>query len=609
MFTTRQSFAAGAAVLVALLSCGCNDVPVEKPTKTAKVEATDAGVGAGIVGIEADDFGSNVAISTDWIPGEALGVYTQGSKNLKYTNGTSGKTVEFSTTTKMTENPQVAYYPYSTANSGRDYSSLRGNVPASVVPAGDKVQGIHKYGENRGSYTDGTMFTFHTITAIAQIKVDAAGTELEGETLKSLTVKATRNGKKVEFVGDFVFNGAEGSYLLTTSTTNELKLNWEVALAGVQRCAVALLPEIKAGDELSFEVVTSGHKATYSSKAAIDFKSAGCYILPLALAKFEIEKIGGESGGETGGEGKSGQFTCATYNVDGLPKKIAFVTVNPDGPGTEGTKKMAAKITADNWDFFGVSEDFTNHSTLVSGLPEFTFGTYGGNYSKSSTDGINLAWRSGKGVKAENETRIKFDKSYGGLTAGANTSITKGFRYYLVTLEDGTQIDVYITHMNTYSSSGSGHINAQHAQLSQLASYIISHRNGRPVILMGDTNLRYTRHKIKELFIDTINAVDGLTVADPWIEYPRAGVYPDYPGKSIMAYPTTDSDDDCGPDGQGYGYYYGEIVDKVFYINDSNSPIQIRATGYLCDKAGYDGLADHFPVVITFDYKTTKASK
>lgn len=242
----------------------------------------------------------------------------------------------------------------------------------------------------------------------------------------------------------------------------------------------------------------------------------------------------------------------------------------------------------------------------MSGLPEFTFGTYGGNYTTRSTDGINLAWRSGDKVKATNETRIKFSSSYGGLTAGANTSITKGFRYYLVTLKDGTQIDVYITHMNTYSSSGSGHINAQHAQLSQIANYIIAHRNGRPAILMGDTNLRYTRHKIKELFIDAINAVDGLTVADPWIEYPRGGVYPDYPGKSIMAYPTTDPDDDCGADGNGYGYYHGEVVDKVFYINDSAAPTQIKANGYLCDKKGYDGLADHYPVVIEFSYTTKK---
>lgn len=293
--------------------------------------------------------------------------------------------------------------------------------------------------------------------------------------------------------------------------------------------------------------------------------------------------------------------------MDGLPKKIGIFSINSEGPGEDGTTKIGTLINQSSlWDFFGVSEDFTNHSTLVSGLPEFTFGTYGGNYTTRSTDGINLAWRSGDKVKATNETHIKFSSSYGGLTAGANTSITKGFRYYLVTLKDGTQIDVYITHMNTYSSSGSGHINAQHAQLSQIANYIIAHRNGRPAILMGDTNLRYTRHKIKELFIKAINAVDGLTVADPWIEYPRGGEYPEYPSKSIMAYPTTDPDDDCGADGNGYGYYYGEVVDKVFYINDSAAPTQIKANGYLCDKKGYDGLADHYPVVIEFSYTTKK---
>lgn len=602
MLTTKQSFAAGAVVVVALLSCGCNDFPVEKPTKTAKVEATDAGLETKIVGIEAEDFGTTDEISTDWTPGVALGIYTQGNKNIKYTNGTSGKTVEFTTTTKMTEDPQVAYYPYSEANSDRNYSSLRGTVP-TTVDASKGINGSYKYGENTGSYTDGVRFTLHNINAFVQVKIDATGSELKEETLKNFNIKVTRNGNAVDITGDFLYNGENGSYSLTTSSTNELNIEWDVTLDGVKQCTAVMLPEIKAGDELNFEVVTNGHTAKYSSKAAVDFKSAGCYVLPLALSKFETEKIGG---GESGGDVKTGKFTCATYNVDGLPKKIAFVTINPDGPGTEGTKKMAAKIATDDWDFFGVSEDFTNHSTLVNGLPEFTFGTYGGNYSKSSTDGINLAWRSGKGVNATNETRVKFDKSYGGLTAGANTSITKGFRYYLVTLEDGTEIDVYITHMNTYSSSGSGHINAQHAQLSQLANYIIAHRNGRPVIIMGDTNLRYTRHKIKELFIDVINAVDGLTVTDPWIEYPRAGVYPEYPGKSIMAYPTTDSDDDCGPDGQGYGYYYGEVVDKVFYINDINATTQIKAEGYLCDKEGYDGLADHFPVVITFDYTQTK---
>lgn len=602
MLTFKQISAASAAVLVALLSCGCDDTPVVKPVKTPKVEATAATVAQGGVCVEAEDFGVTGTISTDWVPGEAIGVYASGNKNVKYTNGAGGQTVEFTTTSTFEDEPQVAYYPYTAANNNREYFTLRGEIP-STQSMSSSVNCVYRYGENKGTYADGVQFTFHELLPYIHVKISAAGTDIkEDEVLESATLTVTRDGAAVPLCGEFVFNGCDGSNLKATSTTsnNEIKLDWgkKATLKEVLSGYITILPEIKVGDELCVEVVTNGHKATYSTKAMVDVEPGFVYTLPLALAEFDITKAAEDV--------KTGKFTCATYNVDGLPKRIGFITINPDGPGAEGTQKMAAKIAADDWDFFGVSEDFTNHSTLVSGLPEFTFGTYGGNYTTRSTDGINLAWRSGDKVKATNETRIKFSSSYGGLTAGANTSITKGFRYYLVTLEDGTQIDVYITHMNTYSSSGSGHINAQHAQLSQIANYIIAHRNGRPAILMGDTNLRYTRHKIKELFIDAINAVEGLTVADPWIEYPRGDEYPEYPSKSIMAYPTTDPDDDCGPDGNGYGYYYGEVVDKIFYINDSAAPTQIWANGYLCDKKGYDGLADHYPVVIEFSYTTKK---
>ena len=602
MLTFKQISAASAAVLVALLSCGCDDTPVVKPVKTPKVEAVAATVAQGGLCIDAEDFGATGTISTDWVPGEAIGVYASGNKNVKYTNGAGGQTAEFTTTSTFEDEPQVAYYPYTAANNNREYFTLRGEIP-STQSMSSTVNCVYRYGENKGTYADGVQFTFHELLPYIHVKISAAGTDIkEDEVLESATLTVTRDGAAVPLCGEFVFNGNDGSNLKATSTTsnNEINLDWgkKATLKDVLSGYITILPEIRVGDEISFEVVTSGHKATYSTKATVDVEPGFVYTLPLALSKFDITKAAEDV--------KTGKFTCATYNVDGLPKRIGFITINPDGPGAEGTQKMAAKIAADDWDFFGVSEDFTNHSTLVSGLPEFTFGTYGGNYTTRSTDGINLAWRSGDKVTATNETRIKFSSSYGGLTAGANTSITKGFRYYLVTLEDGTQIDVYITHMNTYSSSGSGHINAQHAQLSQIANYIIAHRNGRPAILMGDTNLRYTRHKFKELFIDAINAVDGLTVADPWIEYPRGGVYPDYPSKSIMAYPTTDPDDDCGADGNGYGYYYGEVVDKVFYINDSAAPTQIEANGYLCDKKGYDGLADHYPVVIEFSYTTKK---
>ena len=137
---------------------------------------------------------------------------------------------------------------------------------------------------------------------------------------------------------------------------------------------------------------------------------------------------------------------------------------------------------------------------------------------------------------------------------------------------------------------------------------------------MGDTNMRYTRHKVKELLIDVINNVEGLEIHDPWIDYSwmnkskyslrddKDSDYPKYPSKSIMAYSTTDSNDDCGPDGNGYGYIYGEVVDKVFYINIKGAATQIKANGYLCDQEHYANLADHYPVVINFSYTTTKTT-
>ena len=73
--------------------------------------------------------------------------------------------------------------------------------------------------------------------------------------------------------------------------------------------------------------------------------------------------------------------------------------------------------------------------------------------------------------------------------------------------KDGVQIDVIITHMNTYSDSGD-HINAQHAQLPQIAQYInnISSANKRPISFMGDTNCRYTRHDYQTYFWGELNS-------------------------------------------------------------------------------------------------------
>ena len=304
----------------------------------------------------------------------------------------------------------------------------------------------------------------------------------------------------------------------------------------------------------------------------------------------------------------TGQFTCATYNVDGLPQKISLISINSDGPGSSGTNNISAKIASQNWDFVGFSEDFAYHSNLISSLGNYQWGKHRGSISSSAlyktldTDGLEFAARKAT-CSWSSENITAFSSSYGGLTSGANTCIKKGFRHYPVTVAEGVVVDVIITHMNTYSSSGSGHINAQHAQLKQLAQYInnLVATNNRPVILMGDTNCRYTRHDFKTYFWSVLNS--NLTYSDPWVDFQWNGVYPTYPSKSLMVSDATGTDsstDIICADTQK-----GEVVDKIIYINTPNSPIQIKAESYLRDYDNFKGLADHMPIVVKFSFEKT----
>ena len=247
--------------------------------------------------------------------------------------------------------------------------------------------------------------------------------------------------------------------------------------------------------------------------------------------------------------------------------------------GTIGTM-----ITKDEWDFFNFSECFSGYS---KNLGTYAFG------SKSKTLGDGLYFGARKATcSLSGEYIDTYDHEYGGIFAGANTPVAKGFRYYLVTLPDGVQVDVYITHMNTYDTQK--HLDCQHKQLKEVATWIANHRNGRPVIFMGDTNCRYTRDDMFGCLLNLLNK--NLTYADPWVEFSWNGVYPTYPSESLMV-PSKDSSSTLTEQ-------TGEVVDKVIYINNQNADTQIKANYYLNDTS-YAGMADHNPVVVEFTYVRT----
>lgn len=312
-----------------------------------------------------------------------------------------------------------------------------------------------------------------------------------------------------------------------------------------------------------------------------------------------------------------GTFTTASYNVDGLPNievnlLVTKIQLNPDGPLEDGTNSISQKLAADAWDIIAFQEDFNFHDNLISSMEDiYTFGKHRGTVgtaqivSQADTDGLGFATLNSTSSFA-NQTFVEFTDKYGGLTSGANDCIKKGFRYYTVTLKGGAEIDVYVTHMN--SGNESGHISARQSQFKQLAEYIVAHDNGRPVLILGDFNARYTRDDFGTYF--WANLGDKVNYfSDAWVELVdkydingnllyAAGEYPEYGTYSLVVtekYSSDNTVNDIHCTTQG-----GEVVDKILYINNPNSDVAIFANSFERDMDYTE--ADHTPVVSEFTY-------
>lgn len=308
-------------------------------------------------------------------------------------------------------------------------------------------------------------------------------------------------------------------------------------------------------------------------------------------------------------------FTVASLNVDGLPPNvkaagIVDVKLNPEGPQAEGTAEMSTLISQKGWDFFGVSENFNYNTELMSGLNGvYNCGTYRGAIPSSvtnvvpylngtkwfDTDGLNLLWRSN--ISVSGEEWYLWNKRNGITNDGADQLIAKGYRYYTVRVAPGLEVDVYILHMDAETTEADNQ--AREIQMAQLVDMILASDNKRPIIVMGDTNCRYTRDRLKELMFDRIDADPRFTMHDPWIDLKREGVYPSVGDPAIMVpgkYDGTNAE----------AFQTGEVVDKVFYIENTDARgVTLKALSYNQDieftRANGTSISDHYPIVVEFE--------
>ena len=272
-------------------------------------------------------------------------------------------------------------------------------------------------------------------------------------------------------------------------------------------------------------------------------------------------------------------FTVLSLNVAGLPGILS------SSDPANNTKQMSARLN--NYDIVSVQEDFAYHSDLVSQVTELPYQTkHSGNVPIG--DGMNILSR----FPIYLATRYKWEDSHGFITDGADQMTPKGILYTSIEIEPGFFIDVYDIHTDADCDEAS--LAARRSNMNQLARLIQERSVGHAVIVIGDTNSRYTR--AEDNFEEAVLETCGLT--DAWVELICNGIAP-ADGEALFDYDN--------PNSAGH-----EVVDKIWYRSGKN--VELEAIFYalleteFADEEG-NQLSDHYPITATFSYTLNETIK
>lgn len=263
-------------------------------------------------------------------------------------------------------------------------------------------------------------------------------------------------------------------------------------------------------------------------------------------------------------------FSVLTYNVAGLPEGLS------SGTPAKNTPLISPRLGA--YDIVNVQEDFNYHAALYAGdnHPHRT-ATSGG---AGIGDGLNTL----SDVPYSDFQRVRWSKCN-----GTDCLTPKGFTLARTRLAEGVFVDVYNVHTNAGSSAAD--LSARRANISQLSGFIAANSGGNAVIVMGDTNTRYTRSgdNIREL-----TTRNGLT--DAWVQLVRGGSAPPAGSDALVCDPANVTNT-C------------EVVDKILYRG--GPLVELTATRYNNENAAFldaagKPLSDHYPHTVDFRWKAAE---
>jgi len=268
-----------------------------------------------------------------------------------------------------------------------------------------------------------------------------------------------------------------------------------------------------------------------------------------------------------------GSFTVLSYNVAGLPELISSAPT-PRGPATTEIGRRIAPF-----DLVNVQEDFNYHADLyATDTHPYRTPTSGGAGIGSGLNTVADFAYDGDDFERVRWKSCQYDSG--------DCLTPKGFTFMRTRLAEGVYVDVYNAHTN--AGTNPGDLTSRADNLSQLSAFIASHSAGNAVLVMGDTNTRYTRTGDT---IASFAAANGLT--DAWVRLERGGV-PPVAGSDPLLCP----EDNC------------EVVDKILYR--SSRAVTLTATDYHNEHAAFlnaEGLmlSDHDPVSAAFTWSTNPA--
>lgn len=270
-------------------------------------------------------------------------------------------------------------------------------------------------------------------------------------------------------------------------------------------------------------------------------------------------------------------FTIMSCNVAGLPELIS--SGNPEANSVELGKRLS------NWDIVNMQEDFNYHAKIYSeNKHPYRTATSGGVPFGSGLNTMsNYAFNNITDIDRVKWTKCNNDE-------GADCLTPKGFTFLEIQLADGVTFDLYNLH--TDAGTKDADLVARRANLDQIGAYVAANSKDNAVIIMGDTNTRYTRtgDNIRSL-------VSNLGLVDAWVAKIRNGV-PPAAGADTIGCSEGNVTNDC------------EVVDKILFR--SSKALKFNLESYSNENAAFldsagKPLSDHYPIAAKFSWSLDPA--